>query len=101
MTRQLWLRLHGWLFTVLLLAVLGGIASATASLPQTWQWGGTLARTLSPPSQRLLAALDAEVVAYGFAQPGQLLYRHLDELLGLYRAQSPRFRVTLVNPETR
>ncbi|HEX5513794.1 MAG TPA: GldG family protein [Gammaproteobacteria bacterium] len=101
MTRQLWLRLHGWLFTVLLLAVLGGIAWATASLPQAWQWGGALGRTLSPPSQRLLAALDAEVVAYGFAQPGQLLYRHLDELLGLYQAQSPRFRVSLVNPETR
>lgn len=101
MNRRLWLRINGWLFVGLLLLVLGGIAWATAGLPQAWHWGGALARTLSQPSQRLLAALEGEVIAYGFAQPGQLIYRHLEQLLGLYRAHAPQFRTMLVNPETR
>lgn len=101
MNRQVWLRINGWLFVALLLLVLGGIAWATAGLPQAWHWGGTLARTLSQPSQRLLAALEGEVTAYGFAQPGQLVYRHLEQLLDLYHTHAPQFRTVLVNPETR
>lgn len=101
MNRRLWLRINGWVFTVLLLIVLAAAAWATARMPQAWYWGGTLARTLSPPSQRLLGSLEGEVAAYGFAQPGQLLHRHLDELLGLYRAAAPRFRVSIVNPDAR
>jgi ABC-type uncharacterized transport system involved in gliding motility auxiliary subunit len=101
MSRRLWLRINGWVFPILLLAALSAVAWATARLPQAWHWDGSLARTLSPPSQRLLASLDGEVAAYGFARPGQLLYRHLDELLGLYRAETPRFQVSLINPDAR
>jgi hypothetical protein len=101
MNRQWWLRLHGWLFIVLLLAVLGGVAWATAQSTQRWHWGGQLGQTLSPASQRLLGALDGEVRAYGFAPPGQLVHRHLRDLLGLYQAASARFQVSLINPEAR
>ncbi|NLO81183.1 MAG: hypothetical protein GX093_12920 [Xanthomonadaceae bacterium] len=99
--RNRWLRAQGWTFNLLLLALLALLAWATADLKQSWQWGGSLHTTLSEPSRRLLALLDRDVQAYGFAQPGQLLHRHLSELLGLYQAETPRFRASIVNPDTR
>jgi hypothetical protein len=101
MNRRLWLRINGWLFIVLLLSVLGAAAWASSRLPHTWQWGGALARSLSAPSQRLLNSLEGEVSVHAFVQPGQLLDRHVKELLGLYAAQTPKFRMTLVNPDAR
>lgn len=101
MSRQGWLRLHGWLFIVLLLAILAGAAWATAQLPQRWHWGGQLSQSLSPASQRLLAEIEGELTAYGFAPPGHLAHRHLRDLLGLYQEKSRQFKVVLVNPEAR
>lgn len=97
----MWLRINAWVFSALLLALLAGLAWASASLPQSWQWGGQLHSSLSPPTQQLLALLDEEVTAYGFAPPGQLLHRHMDELLALYQAESAYFQASIINPETR
>lgn len=102
MKQQRWLRLHGWLLSALLLALLGGAAWGTAQLPQRWHWGGQLSHTLSPASERLLATLDDEVRAYGFASPGQqLMQRHLRDLLGRYQAASAEFHADFINPEAR
>lgn len=101
MSRRLWLRVNAWVFSVLLLAVLAGLAWATAGLKQSWQWGGALHSSLSAPSKQLLALLDEDVAVYGFAPPGQLLQQHLRDLFALYQAESAHFKAALVNPETR
>lgn len=97
----MWLRINAWVFSALLLALLAGLAWASAGLSQSWQWGGQLHSSLSPPTQQLLALLDEEITVYGFAPPGQLLHRHMDELLALYQAESAYFQASIINPETR
>src|SRR5690625_6265321 len=100
MRRGMWLRINAWVFSALLLALLAGLAWASAGLSQSWQWGGQLHSSLSPPTQQLLALLDEEITVYGFAPPGQLLHRHMDELLALYQAESAYFQASIINPET-
>lgn len=99
--RRFWLRLHGLAFVALLLVVLGMGAWLSARNNHVWHWGGSLGRELSPPSRQLLARMDGEVAALAFVTPGNLVHRHVQELLAQYARHKADFRIELVNPETR
>ena len=99
MNRAWLLRLHGWLFAALFLAVLGSLGWLSLRYSASWQWsGGTHA--LSEPSVRLLERLQGPVAATAFVSPEHtLLQRHLRDLLAEYAARKPDFKVQMVNPD--
>lgn len=99
--RQLWLRLHGALFVVLLLIVLGLAAWLTERGNVVWHWGGSYAAGLSEPSRQLLARLDGELRVQAFVSPGNVLHRHVRELLARYAEASPLVDYELIDPEAR
>jgi len=99
--KQLWLRLHGTLFVLLLLLVLGLAAWLSQRHNASWYWGGGYAVGLSEPSLRLLERFDGEVQVRAFAKPGHVLHRHLRDLLTRYAEASEHFHYELINPEAR
>jgi ABC-type uncharacterized transport system involved in gliding motility auxiliary subunit len=85
--------------TALVLVILGLAAFLSTRYHRRFDWSEARVHSLSDQTKKVLGGLDAEVEAVAFYPP--LDVRPVRELLDRYAYESPRFRVTYVDPNER
>ncbi|WP_193222228.1 Gldg family protein [Alkalilimnicola sp. S0819] len=96
------LRLNAVLFTILFLALLGGLAWLSTLYSVQWRWAGAAYTELSQPSRALLARLEEPLQAVVFAPREGTVAEHLQRLLRRYADQAPAgLQLEWVDPRTR
>ncbi|QKT04199.1 GldG family protein [Ectothiorhodospiraceae bacterium 2226] len=96
-SRQWQARLHGGLFLVLFLAVIGLLAWLSVEYSVRADWTASGRHTLSEPTRAVLSRVDEPVELVAFVRAGEMR-RPIEELVERYRRVQPLIALRFVDP---
>ena len=98
-TTRIQLNIQKWLFTVLLLCVLGMLAWLSTQHSVQFDWTASKRNSLSQGSIDLLQTLPDDVLISVYAREDQSLHAAVEEILNRYKRIKHNFDYRIINPD--